>query len=487
MRKSFLILSLLLFLCKTAFCVLPDSLVINDSSWAFGQSGAYKYVLVKENNRYTLYEIKFDLKVDRSIANSRRLRLSDVSGEDISNFCEALENKNYTQLKLSNFGYENNWVTTHPNTLFSYVRNKYKHWTESQIAFAKAQLTNPDNYQKALNRLILKEGYAVLAIDGGSSFDVTLYYQGYKAVFVKASENPLGMPWHIDSANSFNPAIPELLARLIPNRKWSNQSRFNASKSLMKELARQIYDDNCETKMRELSALSFTKEIGELKRKFNVASVVEYAYYSRYISPKGQTFLITLKNDSLPQGAQILYFLSRVNNTLYSRDFLFKDFDRIKSQVERVRFIIDFLKANTSRKLNIGYFDNKAVSESNIEGFNTDPKKWEEHDKMAKIFASIHTSETDSARQENNKVSLQVDCGCNFRFNNNYLKKAIFLELIDEDRNSSVWILMPDGTPILWFFDGERVYKYPYQVFGTDGRSIQYACKKFNLDGTIVK
>jgi len=487
MRKSFLILSLLLFLCKSAFCALPDSLMINDGSWAFGQGDSYKYVLIKGKNHYTLYEIKIVVKKDSSGIISTRAKLGTVSDEYISKFCEALTDNNYSQLKLSNFGYNDDWITNHPDTLFGYVRNRYGHWTEKQIAFVKRQLTIPNNYQKALNRLILREGYVIIAKDGGSNFDLTLYYSKQKPVVVKASESPLGMPWRIDSVNSFNPAIPELAAKLIPNKKWSNRTRFQSSKWLIKELARQIFNDVCGPHLAELAPLAFSKEIDELTKKFKIVSAVEYAYFGRYISPKRQTFLITLKSDSLPQGARILYFVSRLNNTLYARDSLLKDFDSIKSRVWRVKFIVDFLKGDTARKLNIGYFDNRAISESNIDGFNTNPKKWAEHDKMAKIFASIPSSKTDSAKKADDDISLRLDCGCNLRLDSNYLKKSIFLELIDENKNSSVWILLPNGTPALWFFDGDRVYTYSYKDFGTEGISIQYVCKKFNLNGSLIK
>jgi hypothetical protein len=69
---------------------------------------------------------------------------------------------------------------------------------------------------------------------------------------------------------------------------------------------------------------------------------------------------------------------------------------------------------------------------------------------------------------------------------NDWLRQSILFEVRDEYGNSSTWLLLPDNTPVLWYFQGEQVYKFSYKDLGTNGRSVQYPCRKLDTEGNLV-
>jgi len=489
MKKGLLACFVLVSLYCKAQTPLPDSLIISDNSWAFSDSYSYKYALVHKGTVFQIYQVQSKTNSRRGdrISN-KKTKKGSVSEDTIAELISAFNDLHYSKLKLSNFDYDTNWLNNNRNSLFGFIKPRYRYWTDLQIQFTKEKLTDPSNYQNALNRLILREGYSELR-DGGMSFDVVAYFKGGGRQIYKASENTLGMPWKVDSTKTFNPAIPKLVFEIVPANDGFNKASFGQSGTLMKRLAEQIFYDDCEADLRKLAPLSFKNETDELKKEFEIIGIEEYPYFGRYLEPKTQTFRITLKNKTLQPGIKLQYFISRVNNTLYPRDSLFKDFNEIRDRIQGLGFLMDFLKQDTARKLDICYFDNNAVNAYNIDGFNKNPVSWKQYDDYAKAMGwdKKPRNELNPSDQNSIKTSIYLDCGCNFRLDNKYLEKSIFFELIDEDGNSSIWLLLPDNTPVLWFFEGDKAYKYDSSVFGTDGTSVQFVCKKFKGDGSIIK
>ena len=86
---------------------------------------------------------------------------------------------------------------------------------------------------------------------------------------------------------------------------------------------------------------------------------------------------------------------------------------------------------------------------------------------------------------EAKKISQQNDCGCNYRFDGSYIEKAILFELRDENRNSSIWFLLPDNRVLLYLMQGDRVLNFGYQEFGKSS-GLQYPCVLFDLNGKII-
>lgn len=464
---------LLLALCS--FANLPDSLRMIDKSFSYLDSYDYEYIFIKKHNHYQVYQTYSSVtEKGKTNTSSKRKHITDVSIEDIERVITATEDTGFTTIKISNFGYSRQSLENKQDELWNYVKGRYKYWTDFQKQFVMDELLKVNNYDKALRRSILQEGYIPLSRHGGSEFELTFYY-GKKAKIVQSSHNLFGFPWIVDAHETYNMLVPNLVSQIIPDNKSFNKKRFNRDvQDLLKILAMQIYNDECESKLQKMAPLAFKRELSELEPFFTILNSKEHPYYGRYIYPDSQTFKITLKNDLMKYGVSLQYFISRNGNSLYPRDSLLKKYKSVIARVQNVNFLMQFLEADTTRKIEICFFDNRAFNNYNIESFNKNPTEWQKYDEIVK-------------RMPDQSKFINLYCGCNFRLKNDYLENAIFFELINEFKEKSIWVLLPDETPVLWFFEGQNAYKYSYKDYETKGVSVQHACTKFDSEGQFKK
>ena len=464
---------LLLAMCSLAN--LPDSIRMIDKSFSYLDSYDYEYIFIKKRNHYQVYQIYSSVNEKVNTKTSlKRKHITYVSIEDIEKVIAATEDSSFTTLMISNFGYSCQSLQNKQDELWNYVKGRYKHWTDLQKQFVMDELLKENNYNKALRRSILQEGYIPLSRHGGSEFELTFYY-GNKAKIVQSSDNLFGFPWKTDSHETFNMLVPNLVSQIIPDSKSFNKKRFKRdAKDLLEILAMQIYNDECESNLQKLAPLAFKKELSELEPFFTILNSKEHPYYGRYIYPDSQTFKITLKNDLMKNGVSLQYFISRKGNTLYPRDSLLTKYKSVIARVQNIKFLMQFLEEDTTRKIEICFFDNRAFNNYNIESFNKNPAEWQKYDDMVK-------------RMPDQRKFINLYCGCNFRMKNDDLENAIFFELIDEFKDKSIWVLLPDETPVLWFFEGQKAYKYSYKDYKTKGVSVQHACTKFDPEGQFKK
>lgn len=160
-------------------------------------------------------------------------------------------------------------------------------------------------------------------------------------------------------------------------------------------------------------------------------------------------------------------YLYNFNGKLYSRDSILKEYKDIVDRVQSIEFIYGYLYKNPNSRLDIYYFNNCGINEKIIEGFNGTPKGWKEYDI--------------------NKSYLDLNCGCNFRLDNEYLKGSIVFDLEDKDKLHSTWILLPDNTPVLYILDSDSIFNYSRKDLGFDQEhSFIHPCKKFDRKGNII-
>jgi hypothetical protein len=464
-----------LLLALYSLANLPDSIRMIDRSFSYLDSYDYEYIFIKKRNHYQVYQIYSSvIEKGKTKTSVNRIHITDVSIDDIEKVITASEDSNFTSLDITNFGYSHQSLQNKQDELWNYVKGKYKHWTDFQKQFAMAELLKVNNYNKALRRSILQEGYIPLSRHGGSEFKLTIYY-GSKTTILQSSDNLFGFPWKTDTHETFNMLIPNLVSQIIPENKSFNKKRFNRDAgNLLEILAVQIFNDECESNLQKLAPLAFKKELSELEPFFTIQNNNEHPYYGRYIKPDSQTFKITLKNDMMKYGVSLQYFISRRGNSLYPRDSLLKKYKSIIARVQNIKFLMQFLEEDTARKIEICFFDNRAFNNYNIDGFNKNPSEWQKYDEMVK-------------RMPDQSKFINLYCGCNFRLDKEYLENAIFFELISEFKEKSIWVLLPDETPVLWFFEGQNAYKYNYKDYKTKGVSVQYACTKFDSEGRFIK
>jgi hypothetical protein len=184
-----------------------------------------------------------------------------------------------------------------------------------------------------------------------------------------------------------------------------------------------------------------------------------------------------------------IFLAAKQGNTIYSRDSIKKDYKEYISRIQSINFIANYLKAHPNTRLDIYYFNNKGINNYNIESINKNPKEWKLHDDYLK---SLETSQKLGVNltfdiEQAVITSQQVHTGCNYRFDNSYLEKAIFFEITDDAGNSSIWFLLPDGKVLLYIMDGETTLNLKRSDFNDNkGYSLSYPCALFDSNGNRV-
>jgi hypothetical protein len=220
---------------------------------------------------------------------------------------------------------------------------------------------------------------------------------------------------------------------------------------LLKYLVNKIVDNNMQS-LYKLSAYSYQKEIEELKTDFDIISFEEVYGRGRYIWDEPKTMRVVLKNQLMLNNVSLIFLDSKQGNTIYSRDSIKKDYKQIIKRIQSISFITDYLKTNPNSKLDIYYFNNKGINKYNIESVNKNPTDWKKHDVFLESIKRYDTLaiKPSYANEEAIGVSKQVYCGCNFRFDRSYIEKAIFFEIEDDNKNNSIWFLLPDDKVLLY-------------------------------------
>lgn len=472
----FLYLRVLLFyLLPVFFCAagaralnLPDSIVIYDGASSHFKGYSYRYVLKPKGRQYILYrtgERKWDF--DSDSLRTEHKRLGSLPVEELKAFLAAVEDTSFRYLHPRNFGYDAAWQEREAPRLLGYALKRRQYWSPELEARMLAGLKDPAAMQHAMNKVVGREGIYIISKHASYDFRVILYYRNRAAFSIEAGENPLGMPWILHGRLSYNPSLPRFFAALLPAAdKSMNRRRFELEGELPRQLSEEICD-NLKNELDSLSAVAVMNELADLAPVFRINGAREHGYFGRYISSPLQVYKVSLQNERMHPQLSLQYMVSRNDGRLYPRDSLLREWKSAVDRVQDIPFLREFLDGNSARRLDLYYFDNSGMNPYLKDGFNKNPEEWARYDKAP------------------DPRFIGLYCGCNFRLPDAYLDEALFFELIDEENNASIWIVLPDNTPVLYHFSGPQVYRYSSADMGTNGGGVQYACKKFNPDGSI--
>lgn len=136
----------------------------------------------------------------------------------------------------------------------------------------------------------------------------------------------------------------------------------------------------------------------------------------------------------LPQ-VNIMFFASRKEKSIYSRDSVKTDYKDIVKRVQEIEFLINYLKNNPSIRLDIYYFNNKPINDCNIDDFNKNSEQWIKHNKFLEGIKKYENQKNKPsyANDDAIRVSKQLYCGCNYRFEKDFADKAVFIELNNKE------------------------------------------------------
>ena len=453
---------------------LPDSVIIINNTYVNNFSGSDN-IYRTDNYSVILHGNRYFLNGDR-IAKSK-----------ILNLLTELTKPNNTDNSLAKYEIDTNWIKNNPADLLSLYSDKERlEWNEQQKNFIFKELTNLKNYDYELNYYLSFGSSYTMHNSYKNAYIIKFYIKDKISNEIKSRKYVWGykMPWtNLSGDTIYNYNIETKLKKIISSNEKTKQPLEN--KKLLKYLVDKIVDNYMPT-LYKFSAYSYQKEIEELKTDFEIVSFEEVYGRGRYISDEPKTMKVVLKNASMLNNVSLILLASKQGNTIYSRDSIKKDYKEIIKRIQSISFITSYLKENPTSKLDIYYFNKKGINKYNIESVNKNPTEWKKYDaflESIKRYDTVAIKPT-YANEEAIRVSKKVYCGCNYRFDKSYIEQAIFFEILDSNKNNSIWFLLPDNKVLLYLMQGDKVLEYNYKEFGGD-KGIQYPCKLFDTQGKM--
>ena len=415
------------------------------------------------------------------------LKDNRISKKKILGLLTELTKPNNTDNSLAKYEIDTNWIKNNPTVLLSLYSDKNSvDWNEQQKDFIFKKLTDLSIYKEELNDYLSSGCSYTMHNSYKNELIVKFYSKGAISNEIKSRKYVWGykMPWINQSGDTlYNFNIETKLKDIL-----STKEKLNAplkGEKLQKYLVNKIIY-NYMSSLYKLSAFSYEKEIDELKTDFKIVSFEEVSGRGRYIWNEPKTMKIVLKNKLMYDNVNLVFLVSKYGNTIYSRDSIKNDYTNYINRIQSVNFISDYLKANPNSRLDIYYFNKKGINEYNIESVNKNPSTWARHDKWVENLKwdSIHNIKLNFDVKESIKTSERVDCGCNYRFERNYIEQAIFFEIHDANNYSSIWFLLPDNKVLLYIMDNAEALNFKRSDFADKKEyGLLYPCVLFDTVG----
>jgi hypothetical protein len=380
-------------------------------------------------------------------------------------------------------------ILSNPLEIIKGYKNSKLNWNKQQLEFIKPKLQNLDIYKE----------YYQEYLDNGCCINMHQRYRNEYQIRVfknnvleneitsRKSIGGFKIPWtnSLTGSKNYNFEIENTLFDLI--KPATRRPKPLIGNKLQKYLANKIIDYNI-TKLYELSAYTYYKEIKELETEFEIKYFGEVYGRGRYIWDEPKTFKIKLHNDKMLSNVNVVFLASEADKSIYSRDSIIQSYPKVLKRVQDIPFISDYLKNDSQSTLDIYFFNNKTINEYNIDGVNKSPEDWEKQDNYVKSLDWYKTADIKPSFdiEKAIKTSQRNNCGCNFRFDRKFIEQAIFFEIRNKDNDSSVWFLLPDDTVLLYLVQGQKVLGYDYKAFGNEYAGVQWPCVRFKPNGKMI-
>lgn len=431
MKKLTLIFISLSIVVITKSQCLPDSIVIIYSRHApewFDKGTIYfsdTVLIVKSGIDYQLLNKK-------------------VSSKNIKALYDEIKNPLSLEESFFQSGVDTTIISKKPLSLKkNYKEYKYK-WNESQTSFIVSELSNITNYIEQYQEYL--NPYKGVSIPSYHENEIIVECFRNNILTDKLISNksiPFRLyqfPWinPISNTEYYNIKLGEILLDIVGLE--NSSENFSQKGKLLNHLAAEIVKSKRQ-QLLELSANTYLSEINELKNEFTVIRSREKTTYGGYTGDGGIIVSI-LHNKKMLPNLFISLGLAKQKKTLYTRDSIKSDYQDIVNRIQSINFINNYLTENFDRKLYIHYFNNKPIN----------------------TYIYDHVQRTCVTRQ---------------------LDEAITFELVNENNDTSLWLLFPNDLMLLFRMDGEKVLNYPYTQFGENKGNL-YPCLRFDKNGNIT-
>lgn len=465
---------------KTAAQNDPDSVVIQQNTY-------YAHWLEGTDDMWlTTADCLYRSESYRIVKNKRNYKLNrkTIGASKVRRLNAAIKNSSVHSFSVSDYGIDTSWIKTHSKEMLERYSNKKDFsWNSQQRQYMNQQLGEIDQYQR----------HFLAYIEAGCCYGIHRNYRDELIIRVFRSgkvENELTsrkrnygfyMPW----TNAFGDTIADhsIEKELAAVVTLNNIKPMLQGERLLKYLAEKIIEYHKST-LYQLEAYTFEEEIKELETDFKIKSFEELYTRGRYVWDEPSAFKIVLANDLMRKNVRLDFVASERNGTLYSRDSIKRDYRGIVQRVQSIDFITKFFEQDTLAQLDIYYFNNRGINKYNIESVNSNPEKWAKHDKYVKSLDWYKQRNISPSFDIDEAIatSRQLECGCNYRFDQSFIEKSIFFEIHDRNGNSSIWFLLPDDRVLLYLMQGEKVLEHNYAEFGKSA-GLQYPCVMFDSHG----
>lgn len=460
---------------------------------SYGQTFSHDSIVIYKNTyvaSFFLNDVEKLYHTDTYLIKSQNGKYF-INGQQLSEWkikklLSAIDAENNSDNSLSKYHIDTNWIKQHPDELVSSYKNKKDFtWNDKQKEYIYDKLTNIENYNKALAEYLSDGSSYTMHNSYKYEYIVKQFSNGKTTSEIKSRKYVWGyvMPWTNQFGESIYNYNIELAISEILNTKEKKKYPPDG-KSLQNLLVSKIIENN-QSELYQLSPYSYLKEIEELKSDFDILSFNEVQGRGRYIWNESSVMRIRLKNKYMLDNVTLVFMASTQEKTLYPRDSIKKDYKNYIERIQSINFITNYLRTSPTAKLDLYYFNNKGINDYNIDNVNKNPKSWERSDKWVDILKITEKNGIKSSFDVNEaiKTSTRNNCGCNYRFNNEYISKAIFFE-INDGHNSSIWFLLPDNKVLLYIMDSENAVNFKRADFDTTKNyGLIYPCALFDLNG----
>jgi hypothetical protein len=457
---------------------LPDSIIIIKNTYANMGWGD----TIEHDSLYKTEKTLFRRSVGTYVSEQ-----NTVDDDVVSDLIKELNDPQNLKNSLDRYNIDTNWIKNNPGKILAMSSEaKGFRWNGQQKELILKELVRIKYYEIKFARYLQDGCCYTMHSNYRYQYILEIYRENRLINIVTSRKYVWGFRYPWTDANNhelYSFKIEDILDVLLNSGRIKDPPLVG--RTLLKYLANKIISQNTE-KLHRLAPYTYEKEINELKPTFKIVAFTEMTGYGGYHG-SGPFITVVLNNAGMLPNVRVQFLASKVGNTIYSRDSVIRNYKRLVDRIQSIKFIMSYLKANPQTNLDILYFNNKPVCQYNIDGVNKNPEGWKEHDQYVESLKwyekNNYKPSIDIA--EAIKVSEHNSCGCNYRFENEFINAAVNFIIEDENRNYSLWFLLPDITVLVHVMQGTKLLNYSYTDFGKYP-GIQYPCVRFDLDGKII-
>lgn len=446
---------------------------------AYCQNYIDKIIITK--NTYTVA-----MNESESLYKSEDITIT--SKKEITEILEKIEKVDSKDSLLSKYKIDTTFIKNNPDKILKLYSNKYRFdWNSKQKEFIFKELSNLNNLKKELDTYFNKGCCYSMHNSSRYEFVVKFYQSSILTNQLKSRKYVRGykFPWSDEKGNLyFDYEIDKVIEKIL--NEPSTKIAPKKGRDLLRYLVNEIVDRNVQ-QLYKLSAHTYENEINELKKEFEVISSEQVYGYGRYIGTESKKVIKTKLHSKKMLPNVTLQFLASADQSIYPKDSLFANYETIINRVQNISFIKSYLSKHPDSKIDVYFFNDKPINGHNIENINKSPAEWKRHDEYVESLKNYEKGNIKPSfnLKEAIRNSERNHCGCNFRFESRFIEKGIFFEFFDEEDNSTIWILLPDNTLLLYIMDDERALDFKFTEF-EETFGIKFPCKLFDSNGIEV-